>query len=79
MFRLPFQPVAAVKWLVVLIPMAGVIGSASAFFLWSLDALTRVRFANSWLLWLLPVGGAAVGWIYHHHGKSVRRRKQPAH
>jgi len=71
MFRLPFQPVAAVKWLVVLIPMAGVIGSASAFFLWSLDALTRVRFANSWLLWLLPVAGTAVGWIYHHHGKSA--------
>jgi hypothetical protein len=31
-----------------------VIGSASAFFLWSLDALTRVRFDRPWLLWFLP-------------------------
>ena len=67
----PFQPLAAAKWLAVLLPMAAVIGSASAFFLWSLDALTRVRFANPWLLGLLPVGGLAVGWVYHHYGKSA--------
>lgn len=66
----PFQLLAAAKWLAVLIPMAVAIGSASAFFLWSLDALTRVRFSNPWLLWLLPIGGLAVGWLYHHHGKS---------
>jgi H+/Cl- antiporter ClcA len=71
MIRPPFQPLAAAKWLAVLIPMAAVIGSASAFFLWSLDALTRVRFANPGLMWLLPVGGLAVGWIYHHYGKTA--------
>jgi H+/Cl- antiporter ClcA len=67
----PFHLLAALKWLGVLVPMAMVIGSASAFFLWSLDALTRVRFANPWLLWLLPLGGFAVGWIYHHYGKNA--------
>jgi H+/Cl- antiporter ClcA len=66
----PFQLLAAAKWLAVLIPMAVAIGSASAFFLWSLDALTRVRFSNPWLLWLLPLSGLAVGWLYHRHGKS---------
>jgi H+/Cl- antiporter ClcA len=66
----PFQLLAAAKWLAVLIPMAAAIGSASAFFLWSLDALTRVRFSNPWLLWLLPLSGLAVGWLYHRHGKS---------
>jgi H+/Cl- antiporter ClcA len=71
MIRLSVQPFAAVKWLAVLIPMAAVIGSASAFFLWSLDALTRVRFANPGLLWLLPVGGFVVGWIYHYYGKAA--------
>ena len=71
MIQAPIRFLAAVKWLVVLIPMAMVIGSASAFFLWSLDALTRVRFANPWLLWLLPLAGLAVGWIYHHYGKSA--------
>lgn len=67
----PFHLLAALKWLGVLVPMAMVIGSASAFFLWSLDALTRVRFANPWLMWLLPLGGFAVGWIYHHYGKNA--------
>lgn len=67
----PFQLIAAAKWLAVLVPMAAVIGSASAFFIWSLDALTRVRFANPWLLWLLPLGGFAVGWLYHHYGKNA--------
>ncbi len=66
----PSQLLAAAKWLAVLVPMAVAIGSASAFFLWSLDALTQVRFSNPWLLWLLPLGGVAVGWLYHHHGKS---------
>lgn len=51
-----------------LIPMAVVVGSASAFFLWSLDALTRVRFAHPWLLYLLPVAGIAIVWMYRHLG-----------
>lgn len=71
MLRLPFQPVAAIKWLAILLPMAALVGSASAFFLWSLDALTRLRFAQPWLLYLLPLAGAAVGWIYHRHGRSA--------
>ena len=71
MISRPFQPLAAAKWLAVLLPMAVAIGSASAFFLWSLDALTRVRFAHSWLLYLLPLGGLLVGWVYHRFGKSA--------
>jgi H+/Cl- antiporter ClcA len=67
----PFQLLAAAKWLAVLIPMAVAVGSASAFFLWSLDALTKARFANPWLLWLLPLGGFAIGWLYHHCGKNA--------
>jgi H+/Cl- antiporter ClcA len=67
----PFQLIAAVKWLAVLVPMAMVIGSASALFLWSLDAVTRVRFAHPWLLWLLPLGGFAIAWLYHHYGKNA--------
>ncbi len=71
MFPRPFHALAAAKWLAVLVPMAALIGSASAFFLWSLDGLTRVRFANPWLLWLLPVSGWGVGWIYHRYGQSA--------
>ena len=71
MSRLISQTLAALKWLAILIPMAAVIGSASAFFLWALDAVTRFRFDHPWLLCLLPLGGFGVGWLYHHYGKSA--------
>jgi len=48
-------------------------GSASALFLWSLDYVTRRREANPWLLFLLPVGGIAVGWLYHRFGALAGR------
>lgn len=62
------RTLAAIKWLAILITMAAAVGSASALFLWSLDAVTRVRFDNPWLIWLLPVSGLLVGWLYHHLG-----------
>lgn len=68
MIRLPFQPVASLKWLAILLPMAAVVGSVSAFFLWALDAVTLLRFDHPWLLYLLPVAGVAVGALYHHAG-----------
>ena len=71
MTRFFAQTLAALKWLAILLPMAAVTGSASALFLWMLDAVTLFRFANPWLLWLLPVGGLAVGWLYHRHGQSA--------
>lgn len=48
--------------------MAALVGSLSAFFLWSLDEVTRMRFANDWLIWLLPAGGFAVAWMYAKMG-----------
>lgn len=58
-------------WLALLVPMAACVGSACAFFLWSLDFVTRVRFSYEWLLFLLPLGGLGVGLIYHRYGKPV--------
>ena len=43
---------------------AGLAGSAGAFFLWSLDAVTRLRWGQPWLLWLLPGLGGAVALLY---------------
>ena len=65
------QITAAAKWLAILLTMAAAIGSASALFIWSLDAVTHVRFANPGLVFLLPLGGLAVGLLYHHWGKSA--------
>jgi H+/Cl- antiporter ClcA len=68
---LKLQSAATLKWLAILVPMAAAIGTASAFFIWSLDAVTRLRFAQPWLLYLLPLAGLVLGWLYHHHGKSA--------
>ena len=71
MTRLPTHIRAAVRWVAILVPLAAVIGSASAFFLWALDALTRLRFACPGLLFLLPIAGLCVGLIYRLYGKSA--------
>lgn len=48
-------------------------GSASALFLASLDWATDIRTAHSWMLWLLPVGGAAVSYLYLKFGKEASK------
>ena len=53
------------------VPVGVLAGSASALFLWSLDRVTDARWQNPWLLWLLPVFGFAVGWIYHRIGHGA--------
>ena len=71
MTRLPSQLLAVLKWLAILSPVAIAAGSASALFLWALDAVTLIRFANPGLLFLLPVAGLCVGVIYQLYGKSA--------
>ncbi|MES2573282.1 MAG: voltage-gated chloride channel family protein [Verrucomicrobiota bacterium] len=58
-------------WFTLIRPMAISVGSACAFFLWSLDAVTAIRFAHSWLLYFLPLAGVAVGWVYHWMGRPA--------
>src|SRR5476651_2825519 len=59
------------KWLVLAVIVAALAGSASAFFLFALEYVTAVRYAHPWLVWLLPLAGFGVGWIYLHVGRSV--------
>ncbi|WP_187273349.1 voltage-gated chloride channel family protein [Methylobacterium sp. WL19] len=63
--------IAFVRWAVILVPMAAVVGSLCAAFLWCLDVATNARFAHPWLLFLLPVGGFAIGLLYHRVGRGV--------
>lgn len=62
---------SAVRWTLILVPMAALVGTLCAAFLWSLDAVTRLRFAEPWLLYCLPLGGFGVGLLYHLAGRSV--------
>src|ERR1700744_72166 len=61
------------KWTVLVIPIALVIGSAVAFFLWLLGAAIHFRFAHFWLLFLLPLAGLLIYFIYQSVGKSSER------
>ena len=47
------------------------VGSASALLLVSLVWATNTRESNTWIIWLLPLGGLAVGLMYQYWGKSV--------
>ena len=62
---------SVVRWTLILVPLATLIGTLCAAFLWSLDAATQARFDHAWLLYLLPAGGAAIALLYHRTGKSV--------
>jgi H+/Cl- antiporter ClcA len=57
------------RWLAILVPISAAIGSACAFFLWSLNVVTQCRFDHPWLLFLLPLAGLSIGLLYHHFGK----------
>ncbi|MDB6025482.1 MAG: putative chloride channel voltage gated family protein [Verrucomicrobiales bacterium] len=63
--------VQLLRWSVLIVPPAIFAGSASAFFLWSLDLVTHLRWQHEWLLFLLPVAGLLVGLVYHWIGRSV--------
>ncbi len=73
-FKLPEQielmPYMA-KWLLLAAMVAILAGTASAFFLISLDYVTDARNTHRWLVWLLPLAGFAVGWVYLRFGQQV--------
>lgn len=59
--------------LLVLSAVSGAISGAGVYaFLRSLDAATSARLERPWLVWLLPVGGAAVAAAYHAIGGRAR-------
>lgn len=59
------------KWLLLALLVGALSGSASAGFLWALDWATATRIAHRWLVWLLPLAGFAVGWLYLRFGTRV--------
>ena len=61
------------KWTVLVIPIALVSGSIIAFFLWLLGAAIHFRFAHFWLLFLLPLAGLVIHFIYQSIGKSSEK------
>ena len=58
------------KWTLLIIPVAVIVGSLNAFFLWALSFVTQTRVANDWLLYLLPLAGLLIVYLYRNLGKN---------
>ena len=62
---------SVLKWLCISAVVGGLVGTASAGFLVSLEWATQTRESHLWLIALLPVGGFLIGLLYHYFGKEV--------
>ncbi|MBN9300096.1 MAG: voltage-gated chloride channel family protein [Filimonas sp.] len=62
-----------IRWSLLTIPVAACIGSVVAFFLWLLDIVTHIRWQHSYLLYLLPIAGIAIYFLYKLFGKNSER------
>ncbi len=61
------------RWTLIIIPVAVAIGTLIALFLWLLNSAIHYRFTHSWLLYLLPVAGVAIHFLYKLYGQSAER------
>ena len=61
----------ALKWLLLVVPVALSVGSMVALFLYLLDQATLYRWSHPWLLYLLPLSGVAIVGLYRFKGKNA--------
>jgi H+/Cl- antiporter ClcA len=59
--------------ILLVIPVAAVIGSMVALFLWLLSWAIHFRFHHYWLLYLLPLAGIAIHFAYKLYGQSAEK------
>jgi len=56
--------------IILIFPIAISIGLLVAFFLWMLEMATQVRWHHLWLIFLLPIAGILISWLYKYFGKN---------
>ena len=59
------------RWTLLVIPVAVTAGSLVALFLWLLDTAISFRFVHPWLLFLLPLAGVFIYFLYKLLGKNA--------
>lgn len=59
------------KWLLITAIVGVLVGSASAFFLISLEWVSIYRESHTWIIAFLPLGGLGVGLLYYYVGKEA--------
>lgn len=57
-------------WTVLIVPISIVIGSLVALFLWLLELVTDIRWNNLGLIFLLPLAGLFITFLYKTYGKN---------
>ncbi|MEY4920003.1 MAG: hypothetical protein RLZZ431_1185, partial [Bacteroidota bacterium] len=61
------------KWLFITIMTAGLVGSATAWFLIALDFVTIWRTNHIWVVNFLPLIGLGIGFAYHYFGADAKK------
>ena len=62
--------ISFLKWVFIGTIVGTLTGIAATLFLKSLELATNLRVNNTWLLFLLPIGGAFVSFVYSRYGKN---------
>ncbi|WP_316846580.1 voltage-gated chloride channel family protein [Pedobacter psychrodurus] len=62
---------STLKWLLISAILGGIIGSASALFLATLNWATNYREQHLWMIAFLPLAGIVIGLAYHYWGTAV--------
>lgn len=57
-----------IRWTVIIIPVSLLVGSLVALFLWLLEQVTFIREEHGWLLYLLPLAGILIYFLYKKLG-----------
>ena len=61
------------KWLAIYLIVGGMVGSATAFFLQSLDYVTLLRTNHIWVVNFLPIVGLIIGLLYYYYGDAANK------
>ena len=61
------------KWIAIYILVGGIVGSATAFFLQSLDYVTLFRMKHIWVVNFLPIAGLMIGLVYYYYGEAANK------
>lgn len=64
---------AFLTWTLLACGVGLVVGAVAAVFHMGIDVVTEIRAAWPWLIWLLPLGGAAIVWMYDLCGMADDR------
>ena len=61
------------KWLLIAILVGVTVGSASAFFLKSLEFVENLRENNTWIIYFLPIAGLSLVYLYKKLGDGIEK------